>query len=148
MAGEAGARVQNIEGQVDSFGPGVFCEQPGADAAETACEQNTAKSLAKLVGSVNKCYDKCNANVRKGLLPTGVCGPPATDPMTMACINAADSKVILLVNKKCSDVGAIPDCSGTDDYPNGQSWVNLVEVAISGNIPGTYCASPSGAFLD
>ena len=80
--GEAGNRVQNIEGQIDSFGPGVFCEQPGADAAEDACEYNTAKTLAKLVGSVNKCYDKCFANVRKGLLAPGVCGPPATDPAT------------------------------------------------------------------
>jgi hypothetical protein len=147
-SGEAGNRVQNIEGQVDSFGPGVFCEQPGADTAEDNCEYNTAKTLAKLVGSVNKCYDKCFSNVRKGLLAPGVCGPPATDPATQACINTADNKAILGVNKKCGDVAAEPDCTLPDDYPDGASWVNLVELAISGNVPGTYCPSPSGAFLE
>jgi hypothetical protein len=156
---EAIDRVANIEGQVDSFGPGVFCEQPGADAAETSCELNTAKTLSKLVGSVNKCYDKCNDGIQKALIAPGQCDPPAGDPVASACISAADAKAIAGVNKKCRTVGestpgandgtlAVPDCSGTDDYPDGASWVNLVDVAISGNVPGTYCPSPSGAFLD
>ena len=140
-------RVQNIEGQVDSFGPGVFCEQPGADKLETACEQNTAKTLAKVVASVNKCYDKCFANARKGLFNSSLCAPPATDPTTSTCISTANGKAVAGINKKCGDVGALPDCAGTDDYPDGASWVNLGSVAISGNVPGTYCASPSGAFL-
>jgi hypothetical protein len=147
-SGEAGSRVQNIEGQVDSFGPGVFCEQPGADAAETACELNTAKTLAKLVGSVNKCYDKCYGNARKGLISEATCVPPASDPTTATCISAADAKSIAGVNKKCGDLGAIPDCSATDDYPDGAAWTNLVDIAISGNIPSTNCGSPSGAFVD
>src|SRR5262249_42192154 len=147
-------RVQNLENQVDSFGPGVFCDQqglnpPNADDAETKCELNTAKVLAKLVASVNKCYDKCNANQRKGLIPPGSCNPPTpTDAATQACISAGDGKSIAGVNKLCGDVGAIPDCSGPDDYPDGASWTNLVETAIAGNVPGTYCPSPSGAFLD
>jgi hypothetical protein len=149
---ESADRVQNIEGQVDSFGPGVFCDQdgatpPNADKLETACEQNTAKTLAKLVGSVNKCYDKCFANARKGLISVATCAPPASDPTTSTCISTADGKAIAGVNKKCGDVGAKPDCVVADDYPDGASWVNLVEVAISGNVPGTYCGSPSGAFL-
>ena len=136
---EASDRVQNTEGQVDSFGPGVFCEQPGADDLETKCELNTAKVLSKLVGSVNKCFDKCNQNARKGLISQSTCVPPASDPVTTACIAKADGKSILGVNKKCGDVGAIPDCSATDDYPNGSAWTNLVEIAISGTIPTTYC---------
>lgn len=145
---ESADRVANIEGQVDSFGPGVFCEQPGADAGETKCELNTAKNLAKLVGSVNKCYDKCNGNARKGLFAQSNCVPPASDPATQACISGADNKAILGVDKLCATAGQIPDCTVPDDYPNGASWVNLVEIAISGNVPGTYCPSPSGAFLD
>jgi hypothetical protein len=145
---EATDRTASIENQVDSFGPGVYCEQPGADDAETKCELNTAKTLVKLVASVDKCYDKCNSNARKGLILQPTCAPPASDPTTSACISAADGKSIAGINKKCSDIGAIPDCAGTDDYPDGSAWTNLVEIAISGNIPGTYCPSPSGAFLD
>lgn len=146
-SGEANDRVQNIEGQVDSFGPFVFCEQPGADDAETKCELNTAKVLSKQVASLNKCFDKCNSNQRKGTIPPGSCAPSPSDPATQTCINTASNKSILAINKKCGDVGAVPDCSAPDDYPDGASWVNLVNTAITGNQPSTYC-SPSGAFLD
>ncbi len=147
---ESTDRVSNIEGQIDSFGPGVFCNQPGSSAGETKCELNTAKTLSKLVASVDKCYDKCNANARKGLMAQSTCVPPVSDPATQACISGADGKAIAGVNKLCSDLGSssIPDCTNPDDYPDGASWVNLVEIAISGNVPGTYCPSPSGAFLE
>ena len=171
-SGEATNRVSNIEGQVDSFGPGVYCEQPGADASETKCEQSTSKALVKQVAGVDKCYDKCNANMRKALIPPGSCNPPApSDATTASCIASVDGKAISAVNKACggecisgtcnglnvgvsctqnSDCGAQavkPDCSSADDYPTGSQWVNLVDIAISGTVPGTYCASPSGAFL-
>lgn len=148
-SGEATNRVQTIEGQVDSFGPGVFCEQPGADAAETKCELNTAKVLSKHVGSVHKCYDKCFANLRKGLIPTGSCYPPGPpDATTAACVSTASGKAIAGVDKLCGDVGALPDCSSTDDYPNGTNWVNLVNLAVEGNMPALYCGSPNGAFVE
>lgn len=157
LTGEAGDRVQNVEGQVDSFGPGVFCLGQGLNPTpptkeELACESNTAKVLSKQVSSLNKCYDKCESNARKGLIPQASCDPPATDTATATCVNNATAKAILGVNKKCSDIGAVavPDCNNdaTDDYPDGVAWVNLVNLAITGNIPGTYCASPSGAFLN
>jgi hypothetical protein len=158
-SGEAGDRVQNIEGQVDSFGPGVFClGNPGGlnptppTKEELACESNTAKVLSKLVGSINKCYDKCFSNARKGLISASTCAPPATDPATSACISAANGKSVAGVDKKCSVVGAVavPDCNNdsVDDYPTGAAWTNLVDIAIEGNVPGTYCASPSGAFVE
>jgi hypothetical protein len=180
LSGEATNRQQNVEGQVDSFGPGVYCEQPGADTFETKCEQSTAKALVKVVGSVNKCYDKCNSNIRKALIAPGSCNPPSpSDPLTQTCIAKADTKGISSINKACgpecfggdqtcasntgtcsndslvqcgcdADCGpqaAAPDCTNPDDYPTGSAWVNLVEIAIAGNVPGTYCASPSGAFL-
>ena len=133
----AGDQVQNIEGQVDSFVPGVACEL-GADAGEQKCMTNTAKALSKQVSGVVKCYDKCQANARKSVEPIGDCAPPGAGP-TAVCIAAVDGKAILAVNKLCGDAGAIPDCSGTDDYPNGASWVNLVDIAISGNQPNTFC---------
>jgi hypothetical protein len=135
----AGDQVANIEGQVDSFVPGVACERAGADPGEQKCETNTAKVLSKLVGSDINCYDKCKKNERKGLVAAGSCDPPASDPATATCISTAENKSILAVNKLCSDVNQIPDCSGTDDYPSGAAWVNLVDIAISGNIPNTYC---------
>jgi hypothetical protein len=143
---EAADRVQNIEGQIDSFVPGVACET-GADALEQKCMLNTAKTLSKQVSSITKCYAQCETNARKGLISVATCAPPASDPTTSTCISTADGKAIAGVNKKCGDVGAKPDCVVADDYPDGASWVNLVEVAISGNVPGTYCGSPSGAFL-
>jgi hypothetical protein len=147
---EASDRVQNIEGQIDSFVPGVACEQSGADAGEQACQLNTAKVLTKQVASVTKCYAKCETNARKGLITQASCDPPASDPATATCVNTADGKCVAGVNKKCGDVAAIPDCTApnSDDYPNGSAWCNLVDVAITGNIPGTFCDSPSSAFLD
>jgi hypothetical protein len=160
---EAGDRVQNVEGNVDNFGPGVFCEQPGADKLENSCEANTAKTLVKLVGSINKCHDKCHSNERKGLIPAGSCSPAITpaDGVTLACLNAARGKAVAGVNKKCRTIGesapgandgttAVPDCFGVDtnDYPDGSTWVTLVDGATNGQVPGTYCSSPSGSFLN
>jgi len=138
--GEAGARVQNIEGQVDTFVPGVGCEQAGATKEEQKCQQSTAKALTKQVGSLNKCYDKCIANARKGLIPAADCNPPASDLATSTCVGKADTKTILAIDKVCvGDFKA--DCSGPDsnDYPDGASWTNQVDVAITGNVPTTYC---------
>jgi hypothetical protein len=140
-AGFAGDQVQNIEGQIDSFVPGVACERAGADPEEQKCQSNTAKSLSKQVSGVVKCYDKCKKNERKGLAAPGSCNPPASDAATATCVSAANNKAILAVNKKCGDVvpSAEPDCGGPDNYPDGASWVNLVDIAISGQVPNTYC---------
>jgi hypothetical protein len=170
--------VQNIEGQVDSFGPGVYCEQPGADEAETKCEQSTAKALSKQVAGINKCYDKCNSSMRKALIPPGSCNTPSpADVVAQLCIAKVDAKAISGADKNCggeclggnnicgsntgtctadklvthcgcaADCNAVggdqtvkPDCSNPDDYPPGSAWVNLVDIAISGTVPTTYCA--------
>lgn len=158
---EAADRVQNIEGQVDAFGPGVFCLGPFAGSnnptpptkEELNCEVNTAKTLSKLVGSLNKCFDKCHGTAFKGLHPVADCDPVTpTNAALIACRDKATSKAILGVDKKCSVLGAIavPDCNNdaTDDYPGGAAWVTLVTNAITGNVPSTYCESPSGAFID
>jgi hypothetical protein len=152
-SGHATNKVQTIEGQIDSFVPGVACERNGAEKAEQACQLNTAKVLAKHVASVNKCYDKCISNARKGVgtfMPGCTAGAPS-DAATQECLNKASAKSIAGVDKKCALIaGAEPDCGGPDNYPSGAQWTNLVNLAIQGEIPQTYCSdgSPSGAFLD
>jgi hypothetical protein len=172
-SGYATNQVQNIEGQVDSFVPGVLCETTGATTAEQKCQTSTAKALVKQVGGVDKAYDKCFANARKNLIPVSSCAPPASDPATAAAIAKVDTKAILAVDKACGpeclggnqtcgsntgtcssdslvqcgcdadcgDQSAAADCNAPDDdsYPTGSAWVNLVDIAISGNIPNTYC---------
>lgn len=142
-AGYATDYVQTIEGQVDSFVPGVACEV-GADKGEQKCMTNTAKALSKQVAGVVKCYIKCFTSAHKGLISPSVCQPPASDPATATCISGVDAKAIAAVDKLCGLAGQIPDCTspGSDDYPNGSSWVNLVDIAISGNVPNNFCAAP------
>jgi hypothetical protein len=146
-AGYAGDYTQLIEGQIDSFVPGVGCELTGATKEEQKCQTGTAKALVKQVGSVVKCYIKCMSNVRKGIGTYAACLPPATDSVTATCISTANSKAIAGVDKNCTlkhvaPVDALPDCSMPDDYPNGAYWVNQVDIAISGNIPGNFCLNP------
>ena len=129
---------QTIEGQVDSFVPGVGCERADATPAEQKCQLNTAKALTKQTAGVVKCYIKCETNAHKGLVAAADCLPPATDPATATCISGVDGKAIAAVNKLCGDVGAAPDNCGSP-YPDGASWVNLVDIAISGNVPGNFC---------
>jgi hypothetical protein len=142
-SGHATSQVQNIEGQVDSFVPGVACERAGADVDEQKCQKGTAKALVKQVGSVVKCYDKCKKNEFKGLVSPGVCDPPASDPATQACVLKGNDKATAAIDKICSPPPpktiARPDCPTPDQYPSGAQWVNLVDIAISGNIPTTYC---------
>jgi hypothetical protein len=146
-SGYAGDYMQNIESQVDSFVPGVGCELVGATKEEQKCQTGTAKALVKQVGGVVKCYSKCMGNVRKGIGTHADCLPNGSDPTLAACKNGVVGKAILAVNKNCIDkhvspVDAVPDCSGTDDYPDGANWTNLVDIAISGNIPANYCIDP------
>lgn len=149
-SGEATNRVQTVEGQVDSFVPGVACEQAGADVAEQKCQLNTAKVLSKHVASINKCYDKCYSNARKGTITFASCVTPPSDPTTSLCLSKASGKAIAGIDKKCNQVvpNANPDCPGPDQYPDGASWTNLVNIVIEGNVPTIYCASPSGAFVE
>ena len=155
----ASDRMGMNEAQIDGFGPLVFCK--GSEDSPTlptkeelACEQNTAKTLVKLVGSINKCYDKCKSNERKGTVTAGNCDYPAVaDPALQTCLSTAKNKAILGVDKKCSVVGpvAVPDCpegGADDDYNDGATWSLLVSAVTEGNQAGTYCGSPSGAFLN
>jgi len=154
----ANDRMGVNEGQVDTFGPGVFCKGQGnaptpPTKAELGCELNTAKVLVKLVGSINKCYDKCNGNLFKGVITAGSCDPPTpSDGATSTCLSAARAKAVTGVDAKCATAGVVPDCDESNnpggEYPDGGTWVSLVDAVIEGNQSATYCGSPIGAFLN
>jgi hypothetical protein len=164
--GEATNRVQFVEGQIDTFGPLVFCERPSATKDEQKCQLNTAKVLSKYAAATTKCYDKCQSSLRKGTAD-GTCDPPSpSDTATVACISKAQGKAIPGVDKLCTGVPAPkgpsdPECQTTtactsasncpagafcdttgfcaSHYLTGAQFVNLVDLAISNTVPTVYC---------
>jgi hypothetical protein len=140
--------VQAQEAQFDSFVPGVFCERAGAAVVEQKCQLGTEKTLMKAFGSRNKCYTNCFVDQRSGGDPA-TCLPPATDPDTLLCFTTVDQKSAAAIDKYCNESlipDAKPDCGGS--YPDGATWTHLIDLAVDGPITPTFCASPSGAFLD
>jgi hypothetical protein len=112
-AGYVAAHVQDIGNQVASFGPGVFCKTTGATSDEQKCQQGTAKTLAKLVGAINKCFDKCFKNASKLLVDQADCQPNPVlpnDAAAQTCIGLAQGKSTLGVDKKCSGAGVTLLC--------------------------------------
>ena len=95
----------------------------------------------KFVGCKTKCYDKCKAAAHKGTIAPGACNPPSpADPTTNACLfdslKGCESKAIAAANKACFTPPAdAPECYGF----TAAGIVSLVETAIDGNIPNTYC---------
>ena len=134
----------SLESQIDAFGF-VFCNDddsnPPQTPEENKCESGLAKALVKFVGCKTKCYDKCKAAAHKGTIGPGTCSPPSpSDPTTFACLfdslKGCESKAIAAADKACFIAPAdAPECYGF----NASSIVSLVETAIDGNIPSTYC---------
>ena len=139
--------VQNFEGQLDSFVPGVWCD-PTTDLTLGKCMAGTGVSLWRFYASREKCYDKCFAGEIKGYVTSGSCTPPATDPTLLACISVAQSKAVLAIDKYCSTVGVDPSCGSPYPYPSGALWSSLLGVANDGNVPAVYCGFPSRAFVE
>lgn len=138
-------QVQNLEGQLDSFVPGVYCEET-TDLGKAKCMDGNIKGLTRLLAARSKCYDKCFAGERKGVVVAGSCAPPATDPATATCLDVANAKAIAALDKVCYLAPAFtPACY---DFISAATWVNLGSLWNDGNIPGIYCPSPSGAFVE
>src|SRR5262249_1568483 len=140
--------VQQQELQFDSFVPVVFCERAGALQVEQKCQLNTEKVLVKYFGLRHKCYTKCLVDQRSGGYPA-TCLPPASDPDTIVCLSGAAAKSAAAIDKPCDETlypDAKPDCGGS--YPNGTTWTNLITSVVDAMIAPTYCASPSGAFVE
>jgi len=139
--------VQDQESQFDSFVPGVFCERAGAAVVEQKCQLNTEKVLVKYFGLRHKCYKNCFVDERSGGDPA-LCMPPASAPKAVTCLDVVRQKSIAAIDKLCNEAlfpDAIPDCGG---YPDGTSWTNFINLVVDSEIAPTFCASPSGAFLD
>ena len=148
-AADATARIADAESQIDALVPSVYCDDPDPlTKQEVACEDTVAKTAAKFEASTSKCYDSCNKALFDGDIPTGSCTPPApTDTKTQDCITKAESKSVAAIDKKCGPPkGDVPECfssSATGSFVSG-----VAEAAVDAGVQATYCASPSGAFVD
>lgn len=135
-------------------GPNVYCTEFGGatPSKEVAkCEDGLSKALVKWVGSISKCYDKCNQNMLKGKIAFGSCTPNPTDVATQDCITKARDKTVAGIDKACFIAPAVaPACyDGTAFRPNtGAGWTSLIEAIVESQVPGIACGSPSGAFLN
>lgn len=155
--GHGVATVARLERLVDQFVPAVACLDT-ADAEHGKCIDGTFKALSKLFASRTRCYDKCYAGERKGAVAPLSCGPPPTDPFTVSCTSGAETKAVASIDKVCFVAPAeAPACYDGAVHPpaiipspgTAPGWAALVESAVDTNIvPGTYCSSPSGAFVD
>ena len=130
----------SLESQIDAF-QFVFCNDNPNTAEENKCESSLAKALTKFVGCKTKCYDKCKAAAHKGTIAPGACNTPnPSDPATSACLfdslKGCEAKATAAADKACFTPPADPpECYGF----TASSIVSLVETAIDGNIPSTYC---------
>jgi hypothetical protein len=140
VTGHTAATVANLASQLDAFTPLVTCEQT-SDKAKAKCIDSTAKSLAKLVASQSKCYDKCYKAAQKGTISAVVCLPPASDDDAEACIAKASAKAASSIDKACFIApAAAPSCyDGTTNPDSGADWADLVEAAVDRMVPATYC---------
>jgi hypothetical protein len=135
-------------------GPNVYCtENGGGTPSKEAgkCEDGLSKTLAKFVGSLSKCYQKCNQNMLKGVIAPGSCDPPASDPATATCLSTARTKSNAAIDKACFVAPAqAPSCyDGSASRPNtATGWTTLVETIVNGQTPQIACGSPSGAFVE
>jgi hypothetical protein len=137
-SGFATDHVEHLQGQIDSLVFGVMCELD-ANADEQRCQLTTSKLIAKHMAGATKCYAKCRSNARTGLITPESCNPPAADPTTAACLQRIFARTTATIDAACRGAGAIPDCSFTDDYPNGETWATLVNIAVDGNQQLVFC---------
>jgi hypothetical protein len=147
-SGEAVNHVAYYENQIDAFYPILFCElTPTPFLLEMRCMKTASKGVVKYFAKAARCYDKCFGLAQKGLIPSSACGPPATDPMVLACLADARDSYVKYIDHDCGPPPASPDGCGSP-YPTATEWVDAVDTMLNGDVALTYCNSPSGAFLD
>lgn len=140
-------RSSQVAGLIAGFGPAVFCERTGAFPLEMHCETATAKVVSKYAATLGRCYDRCFALVRKGVVAVADCGPPATAPVVQSCLARARQNAIDAIDQACHPPPGSPDgCGGP--YPDGAGWVAQVETTFAPDVSVTYCGSPGAAFVD
>jgi hypothetical protein len=142
------ATAETLVDTQDSGGPAsVHCNGGTVTDVQGKCQDNAAKTLAKLVAALGKCSQKCKGNEAKGKADPGSCTPPATDPATDTCIQAAKAKCAVSLDKKCGAISATPPC-WAPAADSGAEWCGVVEGVVNSQYNEFFCGSPSGAFLD
>lgn len=146
---EFGFDIVNIyETLIDGLMPTVFCD-PTSDKEPFKCMSSVSSLLSKFMAGKAKCYDRCFANEIKGIAAPGSCLPPAVDQLTGLCISRIEDRTRLGVDKYCFTPPAMaPGCYPSSGLGTGLDWVDLAEGMEDSIIPGIYCASPSGAFVE
>jgi hypothetical protein len=147
---DAAGKTSNTEGLVDTQDENVHCDNTTGTDDEFKCQASTGKTLAKLVGALSKCTQKCKSAEAKGDAAPGSCAPPVSDPTTQTCVTDATNKCIAGVNKKCSDVGVTPPCWTVTGIDTGMEWCNSVKTIVNSQFNEFFCesGSASGAFVD
>lgn len=141
---DARSRTDDTETQVDGFVPLIYCSPAPTDVDQQKCQDTQAGEAAKFAAAKATCYAECRDAECKGKAAPGSCTPPASDAKTAACISKAESKCAANVDEKCPAAN-VPACSA---FTTGAALCGAIESAVDATDASTYCASPSGAFLD
>jgi len=142
---EAYNRVAQVQGQLDSVNPGLYCDRTPTPLA-ARCMDETVKALVRLGKTLHRCFDVCFARERTGTLAPGSCDPPPSDPATGTCVASSETKAVATIDRTCTHPrGEYPACWMSTD---ARSWVSLISIGMQGNVPSKYCGSPSVAFVD
>jgi hypothetical protein len=149
---DAQEKTDTTEGLVDTQDENVHCDNTTGTDDEFKCQAGASKSLAKLVGALAKCSQKCKAAEAKGTT-TGSCAPPiggGSDAALVTCVDAATAKCVAGLDKKCGTVGVTPPCWTATGIDTGTEWCNSVKTIVNSQYNEFFCeaGSASGAFLD
>ena len=113
--------------------PGADCYPAPVIPADSATQTCISLAQTKSVAGADKLCGTISVNIQ----------------CPQFCTSDADCDTApMLGDGVCTDDNCSAGNTATAAYPNGALWTNLVTNAIAGNVPNTYCQSPSGAFLD
>ena len=130
VASAAGAAYVPGPLPAGTFGGGTV----PANADTFKAEQKAAGAGSKLASASAKCYSKGAKNVSLGKLD-GV----------STCLGTGDPNGKGALDKYAAKIGSLTALPGCHDY---QSDGSLIAGLVKAFQPATYCASPSGAFVD
>jgi hypothetical protein len=143
----ASDRVDDRESVIDSFIPGLACETTGAEYLEQRCQLQAVKTFGKYYASAVKCYTTCFQRARSGSTPVADCVPsshgvPVNEGRAYGCLTSARAKASATIHKYCHETStpeAPPEC-GSEPYPDGDAWVDLIDVAVENTFLPSFCA--------
>jgi hypothetical protein len=139
-------RVADAEAHVEALSADVFCDDSasvdGLTLSEFKCQRTVRKFVTAFAAAKLKCYAKCRKSEIGGKAAPGSCGPPATDPKTMACIDKIELKAASSIDTKCeSSITPSADKPECGFYPtrNGAAWVAAEEAEMDTRATAIFC---------